>query len=339
MAKVFCALPAFEALPDVLPTPGAVATDFLNRIDPALAEEGCLVEVYRLQRVGRDERLNVGDQLLCRIPDWPFDMDCLNQMQGELEDTKAQLAELSLQFERAAATLAVLGATGAAGAALAQATAASDAAEAPVEVESSSHAGSRQVPLVALSLASSGGAPSPNTGASTSRGRGARCPQPPAPAASLQSCSQEVQSLRRQLAERDAQLAEEKQTQQKLRDDLIALREHAEYFMHLLTPAEAAVAEKRTHAATAAALYGKTLSGHSPDVGPCSRFRAAGSSPQTVRSSPGSCYSYGRGGAGHTGVRPGMRPRSVQSRSGGSGGGKAHHSAGPPSLRHRRLMG
>eukprot|EP00931_Biecheleriopsis_adriatica_P007272 TRINITY_DN108579_c0_g1_i1.p1 TRINITY_DN108579_c0_g1~~TRINITY_DN108579_c0_g1_i1.p1 ORF type:complete len:324 (-),score=58.40 TRINITY_DN108579_c0_g1_i1:16-987(-) len=311
MAKVLCALKAFEALPDTLPTAGAVAAEFLGRFDPQLAEAGCAVEVYRLQRLSAEERLYAEDQLLCSIPSWHFDMDSLDQLHGELEDSKAALAELELRHERAAAALATLSAAGAPDAALAEATAAADAAAAQSSVCACAEGASAHLATSPSPLGSPGG---------TSR-RNAAAPD---------GNTREVRMLLQQLVERDAQLAEEKQTQQKLRADLLALREQSQHLMQLVVSVD-----NGKRPALAQSQGPATLRSPGPvgDVGPGSRSRAGTcTTPQTVRSSP----SNGRAVAS---TRPGTRPRSVQPRGcrGDSGNSVGHHSAGPPSLRHRRF--
>jgi len=325
MPTVFCGLLAFEATPDV-PTSSAIASEFIARCDPALGDGP--VEVYRLQKLSASELLHPGDQIAC-LPAWHWDMDSLDRLSGELEDTKAQLDELQLRHERAASTLATLSAAGAPGAALAEAAAAADAARPTVSIGSETiedlSLDSQPVQSKATAMQASVQPASPG-GSTARRGRGASM--------SADNSAREVQLLRQQLAERDAQLAEEKQTQQKLRADLIELRHQSHHLMQLVCSGSGPVESGKRPALVAGQAAQRANTAGSPSAG---RSRAAGSStPQTVRSSPGA--SYGRNGGHAGGMRPGTRPRSVQPRSGGSPGTSAgHHSAGPPSLRHRRL--
>ncbi|CAE8647119.1 unnamed protein product, partial [Polarella glacialis] len=161
-----------------------------------------------------------------------------------------------------------------------------------------------------------------------------------------QDTSREVQLLRQQLAERDVQLAEERDTIQKLRADLIELKERSQQVMQLLvcTDSGSDLPDLPTE------RFPKPQEAWNRRLGPGSGQGAAsrgpvgsvpvgaGGTPRTVRSSPVSWY--GRG-TGSVGLRPGMRPRSVQPHSSGGNGvlavavAAAQHSAGPSSIRHR----
>ncbi|CAE7825141.1 PRMT5 [Symbiodinium sp. CCMP2592] len=89
-----------------------------------------------------------------------------------------------------------------------------------------------------------------------------------------------VQQMRQHLAQRDAQIAVEKQTQQKLRADLLAIREQSEHLMQLVL--EEAVNGSR-HSATASQTQADSMGAFSaglqhPATG--QRFVATGS-PRT----------------------------------------------------------
>ncbi|CAE6924219.1 PRMT5 [Symbiodinium natans] len=160
MAKVSCALRAFEVPPSMLQTSRQVAAEFVSRLDPSLVDIGCGIEVYRLHKLHGDENVSEGDQLLCSLPAWHFDMDALEHMFSELEELRAKHAELGWNFEKAEANLVSYG-----------------------------------------------------------------------PAVQSDAT---VQQMRQHLAQRDAQIAVEKQTQQKLRADLLAIREQSEHLMQLV---------------------------------------------------------------------------------------------------------
>lgn len=322
MPAVLCGFQAFSALPESLPTCEAVAAEFLARFDPALANAGCSVEVYRLQRLAPADRLSVNDQVLCNIPTWDFDMDSLEKLHAEVEETKAQMAQLELQHERAAAALATLSAAGAPAAALAAAVEATDAA-------TKSNLGAASFPCAAESVV-------PNEAGD------AKLDEVPSGAARhLQgavgpdSAVQEAHLLRRQLAEKEMQLVEEKQTQQTLRADLLALKEQSQHLMQLVVSIDSGkqrqVPVPGKQANVIAVAVAETPV---PTDSVSGRLRSpGGNSPQVVRSPLVPSQAYNKGMS----VRPGTRPRSVQPRSiRHAGVDLVHHATGPTPLRNRR---
>eukprot|EP00439_Symbiodinium_sp_Y106_P077569 s602_g16.t1 len=212
MAKVSCALRAFEVPLDMLQTSREVAAEFVSRLDPSLVDIGHGIEVYRLHKLQLDEDVSEGDELLCSLPTWRFDMDALEGMFSELEDSlhtlelRAKHSELGRNFENAAANLLSYG-------------------------------------------------PAVHSDAT-------------------------VQQMRQHLAQRDAQIALEKQTQQKLRADLLAIREQSEHLMQLVL--EEAVNGSR-HSATASQTQVDSIGAFSaglPHPATGQRFVATGS-PRT----------------------------------------------------------
>eukprot|EP00435_Cladocopium_sp_Y103_P018913 s1398_g4.t1 len=87
MARVSCALRAFEVAPSALQScrPHDVASEFMSRLDPSLAGAGCNIEVYRLQKLREEDQLYEGDELLCRFPTWHFDFTSLEELFQEVE--------------------------------------------------------------------------------------------------------------------------------------------------------------------------------------------------------------------------------------------------------------
>jgi len=107
MPTVLCGLGCFD-----VPAPctiGDVARDFVASLDPALEAAGCLVEVYRLERVLAPE-VPVGqeDLVLCRLPAWSFDLTALEELHQELEEL--QVAHEGLKAQYASVTEALLAA-------------------------------------------------------------------------------------------------------------------------------------------------------------------------------------------------------------------------------------
>lgn len=111
MAKVSCALSAFEVDAGTLKSyrPHNIALEFLSRLDPALADEGCKVEVYRLHKLEEEDPLYEGDQLLCSIPSWNFDLNLLEDMFEEVEELKSKQEELLSNIDRAVSSLMTCG--------------------------------------------------------------------------------------------------------------------------------------------------------------------------------------------------------------------------------------
>mmetsp|Transcript_135811 Transcript_135811/g.321874 ORF Transcript_135811/g.321874 Transcript_135811/m.321874 type:complete len:224 (+) Transcript_135811:26-697(+) len=181
MARVSCALRAFEVAPEALQSCRSrdVAMEFLSRLDPAI--DTCGVEVYRLHKLHAEDQLHEGDELLCSVPAWNFDFNSLENLFCEVEELRAKQAELEQNFERAVSSLMTCG----------------DLIGSAARAESA------------------------------------------------------VQRLRRLLAERDQQISLEKQTQQKLRADLLAIREQSEHLMQLVLE-EAAVPSPATRQMPAA---------------------------------------------------------------------------------------
>lgn len=321
MPAVFCGLQAFHALPETLPTCEAVASEFLARFHPALASAGISVEVYRLQRLAPADRLSVDDQVICNIPTWGFDMDSLEKLHEEVEDNKMQLAQLQLQHERAAAALATLSAAGAPAAALAAAVEASDAAN-------KSHLAAAPFSSAAENITSNQAEDAeidvPSGAVRQRHG-----------ALGHDGAVQEAQSLRQQLAERDAQLVEEKQTQQTLRADLLALKDQSQHLMQLVVSIDNGKQHQPLAPGKQANVIKVALAetpGNTDSVS--GRLRSPSrNSPQVVRSPVAPSQAYNK----TVSVRPGTRPRSVQPRSiRHAGVDLVHHAAGPTPLRNRR---
>eukprot|EP00930_Biecheleria_cincta_P035558 TRINITY_DN24452_c0_g4_i1.p1 TRINITY_DN24452_c0_g4~~TRINITY_DN24452_c0_g4_i1.p1 ORF type:complete len:330 (-),score=65.03 TRINITY_DN24452_c0_g4_i1:99-1088(-) len=318
MPAVFCGLQAFHALPETSRTCRAVAAEFLSRFDPSLANAGCSVEVYRLQRLAPTDRLSVDDQVLCNIPTWGFDMDSLEKLHEEVEDTKVQLSQLQLQHERAAAALATLSAAGAPAAALAAAVEASDAATKSLSVAAPFSCAAENIASGAAKMDMQSCAVPHRHGAFGHDG-----------------AMHEVQLLRQQLAEREAQLVEEKVTQQTLRADLLALKDQSQHLMQLVVsidsgkPRQPPVPGKQANMITVALAETPGITDSASG-----RLRSPGGhSPQVVRSPLAPSQAYNK----VVSVRPGTRPRSVQPRSiRHAGVDLVHHATGPTPLRNRR---
>lgn len=111
MARVSCALPAFEVAPSALRAcrPHDVASEFMSRLDPSLAGSGCNIEVYRLQKLREEDQLYEGDELLCRFPTWHFDLTSLEELFQEVEDLKSIQAEFQQNYENALSCIALCG--------------------------------------------------------------------------------------------------------------------------------------------------------------------------------------------------------------------------------------
>jgi len=146
---------------------------------------------------------------------------------------------------------------------------------------------------------------------------------------------QEAQSLRQQLAEREAQLVEEKQTQKTLRADLLALKDQSQHLMQLVV----SIDNGKQHQPLAPGKHANVIKvalsetpGNTDSVS--GRLRSpSGNSPQGERSPLAPSQAYNK----TVSVRPGTRPRSVQPRSiRHAGVDLVHHAAGPTPLRNRR---
>mmetsp|Transcript_3578 Transcript_3578/g.7855 ORF Transcript_3578/g.7855 Transcript_3578/m.7855 type:complete len:319 (+) Transcript_3578:131-1087(+) len=109
MPVVLCGIPAFQK-----PTSGtaaAVAEEFSASLDPGLHGAGCLVEVYRLQKVTPEEVLSEGEPVVCRLPDWGFDLCALEELHRQLDDAAAEREDLQVQYARTKEALMALSAT------------------------------------------------------------------------------------------------------------------------------------------------------------------------------------------------------------------------------------
>eukprot|EP00929_Paragymnodinium_shiwhaense_P076522 TRINITY_DN39360_c0_g1_i1.p1 TRINITY_DN39360_c0_g1~~TRINITY_DN39360_c0_g1_i1.p1 ORF type:complete len:294 (+),score=57.18 TRINITY_DN39360_c0_g1_i1:92-973(+) len=106
MPAVLCGISCFDAAS--LTSAADVSREFIASLDPALDAPSCAVEVYRLQRLAPHEKLEEEDLVVCRIPDWQFDFQSIEDIHRKVEDMRQENDDLHAQYARAKEALIAL---------------------------------------------------------------------------------------------------------------------------------------------------------------------------------------------------------------------------------------
>lgn len=107
MPSLVCGLDCF-ALP-MPATADSIAREFAASFHPSLPDAAASsIEVYRLEPVPCDATLAAEELVLCRVPNWSFDLAALEALHQQLEDLREQHQELQVQYARAREALIAL---------------------------------------------------------------------------------------------------------------------------------------------------------------------------------------------------------------------------------------